>query len=212
MALNPNMGKRAMEETADGEDEHGAQVPDREAKRRCVEGRSTIVPEQGLLTRQPPLKRPRESESVGGRSGGGGDGDGSSKRHNASGKEYAVDTGAEDAANGSDVIECLRGVTNSPVNLPVEDLVERPDSATLDQGGADLGSSTGSGGHGGDGEEQGGEVDTSSSAAEEESVQDDGEGMKQKSLNRGAKPTTRRGPQMNQHERKRLKKRKARHA
>ena len=63
-----------------------------------------------------PLKRPRESESVGGRSGGGGDGDSSGKRHNtASGKEYAVDTGDEDAANGSNPI-----TSNPPANAPAK--------------------------------------------------------------------------------------------
>ena len=44
----------------------------------------------------------------------------------------------------------------------------------------------------------------------EESVQDDGEGVKRKRF--GARPTTRRGPRMNQNERKRLKRQGARHA
>ena len=250
-ALNPNMGKRAMEETADGGDEHGAQGPDREAKRRCVEDRSTVVPEQGLPARQSPLKRPRESESVGGRSGGDDNGDGSGKRHGAaSGKEYAVDTGAEDATNKSDVIECLRGVTNSPVNFLVEDSVEGPGLAALDQGGRDRkrgrdgNDAHGTDGHdddtevqdvepdkeaaGGSGSEgkTGVEVDASSSVAdavemrddrevmgmeqEEESVQDDREGVKQRRF--GARGMTRRGPRMSRNERKKLKKQEARHA
>ena len=107
-----------------------------------------------------------ESESVGGRSGGDSDGDDSGKRHGAADDDaHAMGTDAEDATNESDVIGCLRGVTNSPVNFLVEDSVEGSGLAALDQGGADLGSGTGTGGLGGNGEKKGGEIDTSDSAA-----------------------------------------------
>ena len=126
MALNPNTGKRAMEETADGGDEHGAPPLDSGQKRQRAVGGDSPDLDHVARARQPSLKRPRDE----------GDGDG---RRGAAGGH---DDDAERASGGAStedrdvIIPCLWGVTTSPLrsDMGVDDCAENDNGPDDDVG------------------------------------------------------------------------------